>query len=213
MKTIDELVTRLQGAFNTNYTVIQIEDIKDWMRKENISNNWLPDLYDLLVDHFKPTYHNPIPLRKDFVDIKNKAAERKAENAWMQLNEIKFVRSVLCTDVIIQETIKNMGGIDDFIAYRDKDNHWCRKDFLQRYIKLLQSGYFKDKKSEVLLCEYERQYPKYPQENFLSGLLIIGDKEKGKLLLQENLKIENKSEEMQSVGDIINNLHIGEGNE
>lgn len=208
IKTSGDLLNRIQEYYKENYNEVQIQDIKEWFIIEKIPDEMMEGFYNLIVDNFK--FYKSLPGRKDLNEIKNMAVEQQTENAWLQLTEIKFVRSFLCTDIIIQETIKVMGGIDLFIGYRNEHNTFAHKDFVKNYIRLLQSGYFKNKKPEILYCEYDRMYPKFPNENFISGLLIIGDKQKGRLILKEQkiLQLENKNE-MQSIGNVINDLKIG----
>lgn len=196
IQTIGDLINRLQEYYDLNYNETQIQDIKDWFVAENIFDNMAQGFYNLIVDNFKS--YKSLPGRKDLNDIKNMSIEQKAENAWMSLNKLTFVRSFICTDVVVQETIKAMGGIDIFVGYKNDNNTFAHKDFVKHYTRLLRTGFFKNTKPEPLLCEQDRMYPKYPQDYFVQSLMIIGDQTKGKILLEDALQSKQQIEHKET---------------
>jgi hypothetical protein len=172
-----------------------------------INDNWDESEYPGLLNKTVKQYSTQYKTQPD-VAFFNKLWESEnsiqdqAEKAWNDLLEMKTARSVLIVDITAQEVIKSMGGIDDFVHYRQENNHWCRKDFIERYDRLYQSS--KQKQPEILLNEIERIYPSYPQSK--SNIKIIGNPTQGKLLLEkaeDTRPILKNGKEMKQIGDII----------
>lgn len=65
---IDTLISRLQEAYNKPYTNVQIEDIKDWINKNGISEIMLEPIYDLLTENC-----SYLPRKDKFNEIYNNA--------------------------------------------------------------------------------------------------------------------------------------------
>jgi len=177
-----------------------------------VGGNWveseLPELLNVTIKKYSTQYKS-----QPDVSFFNTLWEEKnnpnllAESAWINLLELKTVRSIFCTDVVTQETIKNMGGIEAFLEYRNKENNWCKTTFILTYNRLLQMGFYKNQKSEIMICDYEKLYPRSPYESFLNSIIIIGDQQEGKLLLSNITRpaIENKTD-MKSIGDAVNQI-------
>lgn len=126
-----------------------------------------------------------------------------AEKAWNDLLEMKTARKVLITDITAQEVVKSMGGVDDFVNYRNENNHWCRKDFIERYLML--SG--KERQPEILINAIERMYPMQPYRH--EDVKIIGDPVKGQLILEKIKKNEvpvERKDEPKQIGQAMKDL-------
>jgi hypothetical protein len=176
-----------------------------------ISDNWeeneLSELLNVTIKQYSTQYKTqPDVAFFNKLWESNHSAEDEAEKAWNSLLKMRTFRSILCTDIVTQETLKSMGGIDDFVDYRDKSNQWCHKDFIERYIRYKSKDFLMNAKPEILLNGIERMYPTYPRDSFYMNLKIIGDQQKGMQLLEDiktdKLQIENNSE-LKQIGDVM----------
>jgi hypothetical protein len=203
---IEELINKIESIYgkydNQNLKAIVIAFIvKKWNESE----------FDYIFTETVKQYPTQYKTQPD-VAFFNKlwesshSAEDEAEKAWNSLLSLKTARCILCTDIVTQETLKSMGGIDEFVKYRNESNQWCHKDFIERYIRHGSKDFIENAKPEIMINDMERMYPTYPRESFFNNVKMIGDQQKGIQLL-ENIKSEilqiEKKPEFKNAGDVI----------
>lgn len=176
-----------------------------------VSDNWqeneLSELLNMTIKQYSTQYKTqPDVAFFNKLWESSHSLEDEAEKAWNSLLTMKTSRCILCTDIVTQETLKSMGGIDEFVNYRNRENQWCHKDFITRYVRHKSLDFVKDAKPEILINEFERIYPTHPKESFYMNLKMIGDQQKGQSLLEDiknnKVQIENKPE-LKQIGDVM----------
>ncbi len=187
-----------------------------------VVENWkvgeLQDLLNYTITHFSTQYKAQPDVyffNKIWDDRNSGTAEEKAEEAWTILEkELKTDRSLLCTDIIMQETIISMGGVNQFLDYRMNQHNWCKKAFIETYINKSKSEGIYKKDFQIIKNDAQIQYPKYPPELFYrNDVKVIGDQAQGKEMLiemEKDLAIEYKHGEVISIKDVMDNLKIGQ---
>jgi hypothetical protein len=203
---IDELIKKIESIYgkyeNQNLKAIVIAFIaKKWNESE----------FDYIFSETVKQYPTQYKTQPD-VAFFNKlwesshSDEDEAEKAWNSLLSLRTSRCILCTDIVTQETLKSMGGIDEFVKYRTESNQWCHKDFIERYSRHMSKDFVGNAKPEIMINDFERMYPSYPRSSFLNNVKMIGDQRKGMQLLEsiksESLQLENKPETKQ-IGNVM----------
>lgn len=184
--TPEKFMTALETYYGEYANAAQKQIVIHYIR--NFDDNKIDEIFRKLLLTFSNVYKTP-PSVSDIEKVTRGDENAKAEKAWLSVSCVSDSESILCMDIVLQETIVSMGGWYEFCQYREKTNAFCHKDFISRYIAL--AGVTADHR---VLCGYADKFwnPEIRYEN----VKIIGDKETGiKLLLnlikKGNTEIEN----------------------
>jgi hypothetical protein len=178
-----------------------------------VNDNWKENDLSVLLNETIKIYPTQYKSQPD-VSFFNKIWEEKnnpAEQAWLQLEELKTDRSLLCTDIVMQETITSMGGVNQFLDYRLTQHNWCKKNFIETYLRLSkQDLQYKD--FRILKSDAQIRSPKYPPELFYDyDIKIIGNENHGRIMIEsmkKTLGLEYKHKDMLSISDVMKNISI-----
>lgn len=209
IKSYAELMTAIE-AYYGQYD----NDFKRNIMFEYVSHNFklneLADVFKKLRQNYTSKYKIP-PGEKEFNDLFFKEdIESQAEAMWIKLeNELKSDKSILCTDIVLQETIVSMGGVNQFLDYRLTQHNWCKKNFIETYIRLSKSD-LSHREFKILKSKAQIDYPKYPLENFYDyDVKVIGNETQGRLMIEsmkQTLGLEYKKTDILQIGEVINNI-------
>lgn len=147
--------------------------------KNNVAENMLSQLFRNLIQVYSNAYKTP-PGVAEIAKAQQNNIHTLAEQAWLSVVNVSDMESILCTDLILQETIRSMGGWYEFCQYRERNSAACHRDFCERYKNLAMLPLqYKPK----ILRGYNDMF--WNQEIDYSKVKIIGDKEVAKKYIQD----------------------------
>ena len=164
----------------------------------------LKSVFNKVVKSFRQFSYKPFPLLPDLNDAVIVSLHNRAENAWISISKINEGISIICTDIVLQETIISMGGWIAFCEYRESQNTWAHKDFIARYISLSEISL---DATPVVLRSWQDTH--YNESINNDRVKIIGDIAKGKEIIDRilgNNKIERGGEFKKISADMINGI-------
>lgn len=180
--TPQEFLTAIETYYNQKYEVtIEIKSIVDFL------NSRLPleqiEIFFHKVTDFHSKKWKSLPDKSIMLDVLEKHSgnwtEIQAEKAWRELLRNNTAHNVLIVDPISYFIVSGFGSWDRFCNERDGEyRELVHKDFINRYLSAARAGV--NDTPKPLAGHYRLEYgPSF------EGLKteIIGDKEKGKLIL------------------------------
>ncbi len=197
IKTCAEFMTAVESYYGNYDSEFKKEIVFKYVSK-NFNREELDELFTKLRQSYTSQYKTP-PDEYAFHNISNLSPESRAEEAWAELIRYNTGHSILCTDPAVQETIKSMGGWDTFCEYRAKENHWARKDFIERYRNLMSPSMNVEPE---ILKGFSAKY--YRRQINLSDVKLVGNKDNGQYLIDQAMakQIDNNMG-MEALQDII----------
>lgn len=147
--------------------------------KTNVPERMLTQLFKNLIQIYSNSYKTP-PGVAEIAKAQQTNIQTLAEQAWLSVVNVSEMESILCTDMILQETIRSMGGWYEFCQYKERNSAACHRDFVDRYKNI---AMIPMQHKPRVLRGYGDMF--WNQDIDYNKVKVIGDKELAKQMMQE----------------------------
>ena len=200
--TFDTFMAAVESYYgkyeNDGQKAIVMKYLMSRVKEEELSG-----LYKNIILNISNNYKTP-PSVADIEKLITGNIDALAERAWLQVVNVSDADSILCLDVTQQETIVSMGGWYNFCQYRDQNNTFCHRDFVNRY-KML----FKSEQANKVLRGYHDTF--WNSEVDYRKVKIIGDIQRGREILigiMQQGAVDYRAGEVKKIEDVMKCIEI-----